>query len=111
MSKVPLIRVVTDFYRQVIGAPQLAHYFEGVSMETLIRHQTAFISAIGSDIEIYTASHLRRIHEPLDISPGDYDLLIGLLEATLVKHDLPQDQQRSVLEQFQSYRSAILHDS
>jgi hemoglobin len=107
-AKVSLVRVVTDFYARVLAAPDLAPYFDGVAMETLIKHQTAFINAIGVSDSTHTDEHIARVHAHLGVSGSAFDHLIQLLEETLEFHSLPRWETDMIIAQFERRRDLVV---
>lgn len=91
-TKVSLVRIVTDFYAQVLASPDLAPFFDGVSIETLIKHQTAFINAIGSPDSSHSDEQLARAHAQLAVTESDFDELIRLLSETLGWHSWQEEE-------------------
>jgi hemoglobin len=107
-ARASLVRVVTDFYARVLAAPDLAPYFDGVAMETLIKHQTAFINAIGGSGSTHTDEQIARVHAPLGVSRAAFDLLIQLLDETLVFHSLPRSEAEMIIDQFERRRDLVV---
>jgi hemoglobin len=81
---------VAEFYRHVLGSPQLAPYFDGIDMRRLMDHQTKFFAALMGGPASYTDEHLARVHAPLKIDDAAFDEMAGLLRETL--EDLDYDE-------------------
>jgi hemoglobin len=78
-----LSKVVRNFYDDVVNSPRLAHFFTTVDMETLIRHQTAFLSqALGGPIE-YSGRQLFDAHAHLTVTHADFLEVAQLLSENL----------------------------
>ena len=107
-TKVSLVRIVTDFYARVLASPALAPFFDGVAMETLIKHQTAFINAIGGSVAAFGDEHLARVHAQLAITASDFDELVHLLSETLDWHSFPPENSRTIVAQFEQRRDLIV---
>jgi hemoglobin len=76
---------VDDFYVRVVSDPQLAHFFEGIDLPRLRRHQTALLSQVtGGPVE-YSGRDLAAGHAGLGIGPDDFDRVVGHLVATLTE--------------------------
>ncbi|HJU51961.1 MAG TPA: group 1 truncated hemoglobin [Acidimicrobiia bacterium] len=103
-----LVRIVTDFYARVLASPSLAPYFDGVPMETLIKHQTAFINAIGGPVPAHFDEDLARVHSGLAVAESDFDELIRLLSETLEWHSFPVEDATSILANFERRRDLIV---
>ncbi|MGH8959127.1 MAG: group I truncated hemoglobin [Acidimicrobiia bacterium] len=107
-TKVSLVRIVTDFYARVLASPALAPYFDGVSIETLIKHQTAFINAIGSPASIHGDDQLARVHAQLAVTDSDFNELVHLLAKTLEWHAFPPEEAKWIVSHFEDRRALIV---
>lgn len=75
--------VVDEFYRRVLGDPELKGYFAKTDMAKQKRHQTLFITmALGGPKE-YNGRTMKRAHEPLKITSAHFDKVASHLSATL----------------------------
>lgn len=67
------IRVAVDqFYHRVLGDPRLSHYFAGVNMSRLHRHQALFIGQILGGPVHFQMHQLEAIHRRLRIDRDTY---------------------------------------
>jgi hemoglobin len=74
---------VDDFYRRVVSDPRLEHWFEGIDLPRLRRHQAALLVQVtGGPVE-YSGRELAAGHAGLDITPAAFDQVVGHLVATL----------------------------
>ena len=63
--------LVHTFYERVLATPRLQHYFDGVSMDGLIAHQTKFLCQIlGGPCRVYGQGARSCTQGPLDHSRG-----------------------------------------
>lgn len=74
---------VGDFYVRVLADPALEHYFTGVDMERLQRHQRAFIGMAFGGPVAYQGQDMKTAHAGLAIPGEDFDKVVGHLAATL----------------------------
>jgi hemoglobin len=74
---------VDDFYRRVLGDPELAAYFDGIDLKRLKSHQRAFIAAAIGGPDPYLGRSMREAHAPFDIQPAHFDRVVGHLVDTL----------------------------
>ena len=82
-EQVGIRTAVDDFYERVVGDPELAHFFEGIDLPQLRRHQTALLVQVtGGPVE-YSGRELAAGHAGLGIGPADFDRVVGHLVATL----------------------------
>ena len=107
-TKVSLVRIVTDFYARVLASPSLAPFFDGVSLETLIKHQTALINAIGRPTAAYGDEHLAQAHAQLAITDPDFDEMVRLLSDTLEWHSFPAAEADTIVAHFERRRALIV---
>ena len=78
------IRVAVDeFYDRVLGDPRLQHYFAGVNIPHLRRHQVALLAAVTGGPNAYRGRDLGEAHRRLSITPEHFDVVVGHLGATL----------------------------
>jgi hemoglobin len=74
---------VDDFYQRVLADPALQPYFEGADMSRLRAHQTKLLVQVtGGPVE-YDGRDLATAHQSLDITPQDFDRVVGHLASTL----------------------------
>jgi hemoglobin len=79
----PLRLAVDQFYERVLGDPQLVHYFEGVDVPRVKRHQVLLLSQVLGGPAEYSGRALGAAHVGLDITGPDYDRVVEHLLATL----------------------------
>ena len=82
-QEVGIRTAVDDFYERVVSDPQLAHYFEGIDLRTLRGHQAALLVQVTGGPVGYSGRELAAGHAGLDITPEDFDRVVGHLVATL----------------------------
>ncbi|HJQ96627.1 MAG TPA: group 1 truncated hemoglobin [Acidimicrobiia bacterium] len=107
-TKISLVRIVTDFYARVLASADLAPFFDGVPMETLIKHQTAFINAIGRPASHHGDEQLASVHTRLNIAESDFDQLIRLLAETLEWHSYPAEEADVIIAHFEDRRGLVV---
>ncbi|HEU4451312.1 MAG TPA: group 1 truncated hemoglobin [Gaiellaceae bacterium] len=91
-------KLVSAFYEKVLDSEVIAHHFEHVEMRRLIDHQARFISAVTGGPASYSDDHLRRVHERLGITTGEFGEMVALLEETLEDFDFEQPDRETVLD-------------
>src|SRR4051812_44838063 len=99
---------VDDFYERVVGDPQLAHYFEGVDLRTLRAHQTALLVQVTGGPAVYSGRGPAAAHDRLDITPEDFDRVVGHLVATLISFGVSSEDIGSVGEALVAHRDEIV---
>lgn len=99
---------VDAFHDRVAEDERVNHYFRGVDMETLLRHQKAFFAAgTGGPVE-YTGREIAAAHVPLGIDDRDFDIFVRLLEETLLAFGVPEREREELLDIVNGYRSAVV---
>lgn len=99
---------VDAFHERVAADDRVNHYFRGVDMETLLRHQKEFFAAgTGGPVD-YSGREIAASHAPLAIDDHDFDVFIGHLEDTLVAFDVPDREREELLATLEDYRSAVV---
>jgi hemoglobin len=81
---------VDQFYERVIADATLAPFFVGTDMMRLKKHQRAFIAAAVGGPEPYFGRNMAEAHAGLDVSPSDFDRVVGHLVDTLVALGVPE---------------------
>lgn len=102
--------IVRQFYKDVVASPNLKPYFDGINMESLIDHQTKFIShALGGPAE-YTGRTLEVSHRGLNINNEDFDEVADILQDVLEDVGMEDDDIKMVMGIVESTRSAIVSE-
>lgn len=102
--------IVRQFYKDVVASPNLKGYFENVNMESLIDHQTKFIShALGGPAE-YTGRTLANSHRGLKITNADFDEVAEILQDVLEDVGMEEEDVITVMGIVASTRSAIVEE-
>ena len=74
---------VAELYRRLLADPALAHYFAGVDLPRVERHQVRLVGSVLGGPQTYTGRALGQAHRGLGITPADYDRVIDHLTAVL----------------------------
>jgi hemoglobin len=90
------VRAVLDrFYEGVLGEPQLAGFFENVSVDDIKPHLAEVLKVVlggpGAKTDIDLAGYLTDAHSGLGVSESDYALTGTVLIDTLNEFDVPAD--------------------
>src|SRR6187402_1035785 len=83
--------VVNDFYKRVLGDPQLAPYFEGVDMPRLKRHQVLLVTQVLGGPANYDGRSLSEAHAGPGIDSDDINAVVGHLAAAMKDAGVPDD--------------------
>lgn len=108
-GRVRVVQIVSDFYRRVLESPVLADFFRDSSMETLIVHQSEFLTAILEGSATYSNRELRAVHSNMVITDHEFDELLALLRATLIDYSTSQDDLEVVVDIFAGRRPFIVN--
>ncbi|WP_022887701.1 group I truncated hemoglobin [Agromyces italicus] len=88
----PAISAVVDrFYELVLGDDRLAHYFDGIELVRLKRHQVALVSTVMGGPVVYEGRDLRKAHAGMGISADDFAAVAGHLVAALTGAGVPAE--------------------
>jgi hemoglobin len=79
----PLKIAVDRFYERILSDPQLQHYFDGVDLARVKRHQVLLFSQLLGGPAQYDGRALGEAHAGLDITGPDYDRVVEHLIGTL----------------------------
>lgn len=104
-------RVVDGFYERVTADPDLAHYFEGVDLNRLKRHQALLVSQVMGGPTAYDGRELGVAHARLGITDEAFDRVVAHLAATLQEAGAPADVIGRVGGALGGTRSAIVTDA
>jgi hemoglobin len=75
---------VDVFYRRVLGDERIAHHFDAVEMSIQREKQKAFLTfAFGGPQRATGDRDMRRAHQHLKLTEGDFDAVMEHLGATL----------------------------
>lgn len=102
-----LRRIIDEMYVRVLADQELAHFFEGVEMDKLVRMQTEFIASITSgDIE-YTGADLTKVHAGRGIMRQHFTKFVSHLIDALRAHDVSAHAIDQVLGKLAMYSDKI----
>ncbi|MEM7351549.1 MAG: group 1 truncated hemoglobin [Acidobacteriota bacterium] len=100
--------IVHSFYEKVMDEDSLRHYFQGIDMERLARHQTDFLTMVFGGPVNYSQQALRESHRRLKIIEEDFDCVADLLEEALEEADVDDDDIATVMQVILSYKDDIV---
>ena len=86
-----LVAVVNDFYDRVVGDPELAGFFAGISMNKLKGRQVEFFAAALGGPHSYSGAPMRLAHQGRGIRQEHFDLVAGHLVAALHAASVPEE--------------------
>jgi hemoglobin len=75
--------VVADFYERLLADPSLVHYFDGIDLDRLKRHQRAFVSAALGGPDGYQGRNMAPAHAGLNITNAAFSTVVRHLCDTL----------------------------
>ncbi len=83
--------VVAAFYDHVLDSDIAGPYFGDADMTALMHHQTRFIAEVMGGPAETGNQRLRAAHARLRIDRSAFDEVVGLLQQTLIDHELPAE--------------------
>ena len=102
--------LVEDFYDRLMREDTLRHYFVGIDMSRLVRHQTDFVCMVMGGPASYTSRQLRESHRHLSINDRDFDLVAQCLEDCLLDGGLEVSHVEQVIGAVKEARGDIVSD-
>lgn len=83
--------IVETFYDRVLDEDSLADFFINTDMQTLVAHQTKFISSLMGGPGATPDDVLFEAHKSLGIGEKDFDLIAQILQQTLTDSGVADD--------------------
>jgi hemoglobin len=100
--------VVDDFYDRLLEDDDLGPFFEGADMEKLRRTQTDFLCETAGGPETYDAEPVREAHLHVPFTEAHIAQAIALLEESLEKFDVPEEDAEAVMGAIAAYETELL---
>ena len=110
-GRIRVVRIVSDFYRRMLESPVLADFFRDSSMETLIVHQSEFLTAMLEGSGTYSNRELQAVHATMAITDHAFDEMLALLRATLIDYSVGEDDLDVVVDVFARRRPFIVNSA
>jgi hemoglobin len=107
-GRVTIAKVVASFYSDVLDSPRLGHYFHHVEMSRLVDHQTSFMAAVMGGPHAFGADHIRNAHQGFHISRDDFEVMIELLESSLLEHRISRRDTDRVLDGYRALQPHVV---
>ena len=101
-------KLVDAFYVEVMADPELAPFFEEVSIEKLILMQREFFSAALGGPVTYTGRPIAYAHHGLGIKNTHVARFVGHLLSTLDAYDLSEEDREGVVSRINVYSAEVL---
>lgn len=99
---------VDEFYRRVLGDRTLQHYFAGVNIPHLRRHQVMLLAAVTGGPNPYQGRDLGDAHRRLSIMPEHFDVVVRHLSDTLDHLGVATDVRNQITAVLGSHRNEIV---
>jgi len=99
--------IVIEFYNSVLDSDVVGPFFDETDMDSLIDHQTKFISFLLGGPVSYPEAKLKAAHSNLEIEAQHFDTIKSLLGETLAGFNVEEADIAAVLDKIESYRSVI----
>lgn len=106
-----LTEIVADMYSRVLGDPELAHFFEGVSIERLQRMNREFIGSALDGPIAYSGGDLVAVHRGRGIGRKHFSAFVGHFADALQAHGVQPDAIDAVLGRLAMYGGKITGES
>lgn len=102
--------VVQEMYRRVLEDPELAPFFEGVSMDRVHRMQYQFLSAALDGPAVYTGAELTGIHHGRGITSHHFAKFCGHFADAVEAHGATPRDVDDALGRLATYKDKITGD-
>ncbi|MEE8058896.1 MAG: group 1 truncated hemoglobin [Pseudomonadales bacterium] len=102
--------LVTNFYQKVLDSDQLAPYFEGVDMDSLMTHQTNFLAKALGGPDKYDGRDLVKAHARFNISLLNFQEVVELLEESLEEGGVESEDINTIISLVNNLQSQIVND-
>lgn len=100
--------VVDDFYERLLEDEDLGPFFEDADMEKLRRTQTDFLCEAAGGPEAYDAEPVREAHLHVPFTKPHIERAIALLERSLDKFGVPEEDAETVVGAIAAYETELL---
>lgn len=101
-------RIVMNFYELVLDSDDVGHFFDDIDMSRLIDHQTKFISSVMGGPESINDERLRRVHQKIDISDQDFNVVVSILTGALRSHGISETDIAQIGRMIETKRGLIV---
>jgi hemoglobin len=108
-GRVKLTQLVSSFYSDVLHSTLLAPYFEEVSIEGLIEHQTRFMAMVMGGPPAYTRLEIQDAHRRFGITEHAFDEMLRLLEKSLVSFEVDLEDIAQVMSRYRDMQSSVVN--
>ena len=101
-------QLVREFYRDVLAEPELAAYFDGLSVEGIISHQVDLFCYIMGGPCSFDVSRLAAAHRPLKIPEAHFDWVARILVENLEDAGFAQEDIDELVRIVMSVKPSIV---
>ena len=88
---------VSDLYDRILGDDELAHFFDGIDVAEVQRHQRELVTTAVGGPSAYEGRTLREAHQGLNIERHHVDLVIRHLAGALARAGVAPSDVMTVL--------------
>jgi hemoglobin len=100
--------IVSDTIAAHRANPEIAHYFEGVDVDQLEAHVTAFFAAGSGGPDKYAGRDMTTTHSDMGLSDADFDSAVADVLAALDKNGVGPGEKAEVAAILESLRPAVM---
>jgi hemoglobin len=101
--------VVNDCYNRILNDPELGHYFEGVDMNVLRKHQTLFLSHLLGSKRTYNGANLKSAHTNLNVSSDHFEFFIQHLDESCKYFNLDLEDRSQFISYIRTLKYFIVN--
>ena len=89
--------IVIKFYDNLQANDDVSHFFENISLDRLIDHQTKFLCQVLGGPADYSGRELKEAHLPLKITEKDFGVVATVLQETLEDSGVEADDLATIM--------------
>ena len=100
-------RIVLALYDRILDDDDLGPFFDEIDMSRIVDHQTKFISSLMGGPASYTDDQIQKMHDHLEISAEQFDVLSSILTETLNEFGLDPEDTATIIAAFEKRRPLV----
>ena len=101
-------RIVRDTIAFHLENPEISHYFEGVDLEALAGHVTAFFAAGSGGPSKYEGRDMTSAHAHMNMTDADFDSAVADVLKAVDKNGIGATEKAEVAAILESLRPAVM---
>ena len=104
-----LTAAVRGLYDEMMKDTRTAHFFAGADVDSIVQHQTMFLTFALGGADAYDGPPIREAHEALELDENDFDALVDCLKNVLMRLDVADDLVDEVVDILETSKNDVLN--